>query len=376
MTTDRKQQRVSGLQAGLAMSQEIPAPTLALKSRSDERFDQAEQIEMDSQTTDPAKRTVQKIQTIRATSKSSSIPTSTEYVSYTHGNPVVPGMRLSVPLDLVDENPMNPRAFITSKDIHDFAENLRTSRQLVAATAYFKNDRFQLKSGHRRRRALLLIGAPEILLDVVNAPTDQLTEFKEERIANTQRRQHTLFDDAVRFGELLKSSKIQNQRALIATFDVTESYVSKVLSVGEMPISLLERMVEHSQLFGLVTGYTVSQVCKVKGEVFARRLVERIIDGKLNSRQVEQVARVELGKVNNEFSVASSRAKTLSRATLTDGATGEIKVFETGQVKLDIQGLPTNKCDLLFARVVRIFDELGLKYHAPTIQSNVGGSEN
>ena len=376
MTTDRKQQRASGLQAGLAISQAIPAPPTPLKSRSDERFGHAEQIEIDSQTTDPAKRTVQKVQPIRAKSSGSVNPTSTEYAPYAHGNPVVPGMRLSVALEIVDENPMNPRAFITSKDIHEFAENLRSSGQLVAGTAYFQNDRFRLKSGHRRRRALQLIGASEIHLDIVHPPNDQLTEFKEERIANTQRRQHTLFDDAVRFGELLKSSQIPNQRALITAFDVTESYVSKVLSIGEMPISLLERMVEHSHVFGLVTGYNVSQVSKARGEVFARRLIERIIDGKLSSRQVDQVARAELGKAPNEIGKIGSRSKTLSRATLTEGATGELKVFETGQVKLDIRGLPSNKCDLLFARVVRVFDELGLKYQAPTIQSNVGSSEN
>jgi ParB family transcriptional regulator, chromosome partitioning protein len=291
-----------------------------------------------------------------------------KFVSYKLGIPVRPGMRLSVRLNLVDENPLNPRAFIIEDDLRDFAENLRANGQLLPALAYFNSQtgRFLLKEGHRRRRGLLLASRPDILLEVLAPATDRLQAFKEARISNTQRRSHTAYDDAVRFRELLEQGLVREQADLAPTFDVNESYVSKVLSLGEMPRTLLEKMVAHESLFGIATGYALGQYYRRKGEGATHRLIERIVAGKLTTRQVEQLVRGGDESALTRVNEPQRRARALSRATITGGATGELKAFENGQLKLDVNGLSDEKRDLLFARVLTAFEEIDVTYRAPS----------
>lgn len=364
----KENRRKAGLTQGLGSN----LIRLPLPNRSDQRFADAEAIELKLSSNQPANRTVSK------SAPTDTVPGNPEeqladvaldtFVIFKKGMSIRSGMRLSVPLGIVDENPLNPRAFIIEEDLRDFAESLRTNGQLVAATAYFDSasGRFMLKEGHRRRRGLQLASKPNLLLEVLPPHTDALQAFKEARISNTQRRSHTPYDDAIRFRELLERGLVRTQGDLAPAFNVTEVYISKVLSLGEMPRPILEKMVAHETLFGLATGYAVCQHYKRRGIDAAGRLIERIVAGKLSNRQVEQLVRTDTASTPTQDPQPQRRARALSRATITAGAVGELKAFENGQVRLDVTGLNDEKRDLLFARVLHAFEEIGVKYRAPS----------
>lgn len=373
MTKDAKTLRNDRRKAGLTQGLNSAVVQIPLPSRSNQRFAAAAALEEGSPPEITENRTVTKSTPIprmprQTSSESAEDFELDQFISYKQGMPVRPGMRLSVRLNLVDENPLNPRAFIIEDDLRDFAENLRTNGQLLPASAYFNTEtgRFLLKEGHRRRRGLQLASRPDILLEVLAPATNRLQAFKEARISNTQRRSHTAYDDAVRFRELLEQGLVGEQSDLAPTFDVSDSYVSKVLSLGEMPRRLLEKMVAHEGLFGIATGYALCQYYRRKGEGSTLRLIERIVAGKLTTRQVEQLVRggdeTALTRVNEP----QRRARALSRATITGGASGELKAFENGQLKLDVNGLSDEKRDLLFARVLTAFEEIDVTYRAPS----------
>lgn len=373
MTKDAKTLRNDRRKAGLTQGLNSAVVQIPLPSRSNQRFAAAAALEEGSPPEITENRTVTKSIPIPRVPRQTSSESAEDFeldqfISYKQGMPVRPGMRLSVRLNLVDENPLNPRAFIIEDDLRDFAENLRTNGQLLPASAYFNTEtgRFLLKEGHRRRRGLQLASRPDILLEVLAPATNRLQAFKEARISNTQRRSHTAYDDAVRFRELLEQGLVGEQSDLAPTFDVSDSYVSKVLSLGEMPRRLLEKMVAHEGLFGIATGYALCQYYRRKGEGSTLRLIERIVAGKLTTRQVEQLVRggdeTALTRVNEP----QRRARALSRATITGGASGELKAFENGQLKLDVNGLSDEKRDLLFARVLTAFEEIDVTYRAPS----------
>lgn len=373
MTKDAKTLRNDRRKAGLTQGLNSAVVQVPLPSRSNQRFAAAAALEEGSPPEITENRTVTKSIPIPRVPRQTSSESAEDFeldqfISYKQGMPVRPGMRLSVRLNLVDENPLNPRAFIIEDDLRDFAENLRTNGQLLPASAYFNTEtgRFLLKEGHRRRRGLQLASRPDILLEVLAPTKNRLQAFKEARISNTQRRSHTAYDDAVRFRELLEQGLVGEQSDLAPTFDVSDSYVSKVLSLGEMPRRLLEKMVAHEGLFGIATGYALCQYYRRKGEGATLRLIERIVAGKLTTRQVEQLVRggdeTALTRVNEP----QRRARALSRATITGGASGELKAFENGQLKLDVNGLSDEKRDLLFARVLTAFEEIDVTYRAPS----------
>ncbi len=384
MTADAKQptdsktlQKQNRRKAGLTQGLESNVFRPPLPTRSDQRFADAEAIEKALDSTQPANRTVSKpapSDTLAVISEAQLADLGFDtFAVFKKGLSVRPGMRLSVPLNLVDENPLNPRAFIIEEDLQDFAESLRTNGQLVPATAYFDSatGRFLLKEGHRRRRGLQLASKPNIQLEVLPPHTDALQAFKEARISNTQRRSHTPYDDAVRFRELLERGLVRTQADLAPAFNVTEVYISKVLSLGEMPRSILEKMVTHENLFGLATGYAVCQHYRRRGLDAAVRLIERIVAGKLSNRQVEQLVRTDAAITPAQDPQPQQRARALSRATITAGAAGELKAFENGQLRLDVTGLNDERRDLLFARVLHAFEEIGIQYRAPS-NANAG----
>ena len=138
-----------------------------------------------------------------------------------------------------------------------------------------------------------------------------------------------------------------------------------------MPRSILEKMVTHENLFGLATGYAVCQHYRRRGLDAAVRLIERIVAGKLSNRQVEQLVRTDAAITPAQDPQPQQRARALSRATITAGAAGELKAFENGQLRLDVTGLNDERRDLLFARVLHAFEEIGIQYRAPS-NANAG----
>lgn len=281
------------------------------------------------------------------------------YLKYEEGRTYRVGQRVLMPLSKVYENPQNPRVFYFEEDWQPFLRSLSGAGQLTAAQVYPSDSdgRFMLKSGHRRRRALEMLNRSWIKVEIVANVSSPLEEYKQARAINIEHRVQTHFDDAVRFQELLQTGVVIDQKHLAQEFNLKEGDISKTLSIGKLPMDILERMARHQDNFGFIASYYIFQYWKRFNEDDAKtlKLVDKVVEGRLGVRQLEALVK--------DTSVANRPGKrrelALARAQVVTGAKGELKAFE-GRLSLTLSDIEASKRDQLYLRILALFEEVGL----------------
>lgn len=263
-----------------------------------------------------------------------------------------PGDLLDLPLERLRDHPRNPRVFYplpTSSEDLEFEESIKKLGQLEAVQAYppDSDGMFTLRSGHRRLRALRKLGIPLAKVLVVEPAEDELQEFKLCRAINAQRSQQTTFDDAVRFRELLEQGVVPNQAALARRLDVTETLVSKLLAIGELPRAVLERMASHPKAFGVANAYAISLYWKATGsEEAVDKLLQRVIDGKLSLRDLESL-------LKRLKSPPEERERPVSQYKISGALTGKLRMWG-GKVELSLETQEAGASARLYEKVLAL----------------------
>lgn len=290
----------------------------------------------------------------------SSIEEHAGYVPFRDGAQYRPGDHVLLPVTRLKENPRNPRVFFTEDKSNSLVQSLAAEGQLSAAQAYPADSDgfFRLKSGHRRRRALMVLRHEFMKVEIVSESANVLEEYRQARALNLEHRTHSHFDDAVRFRELLGAGEASDQKSLSFLLSVPEAEMSKCLAISELPGPVLEYMAENVAQFGLTASYYVYQYWKFSGrsDEHTMKLAMRVTEGGLSVRALESIV-----KENNKGSGAENkkRERTLSRAILSGPAKGELKTFDD-RVLVKIEGLSPAMRDDLFQRMVTLFKEAGL----------------
>ncbi len=93
---------------------------------------------------------------------------------------------LGLALELIDENPNNPRAAITDDDVQDLAASMREQGLLQPVVVVPDGDRYRLRIGHRRVHAARMLGWTEIRAEVDEA-SDASQDLVVAVVENTQR---------------------------------------------------------------------------------------------------------------------------------------------------------------------------------------------
>ena len=178
-----------------------------------------------------------------------------------------PGSILELPLDLLDDNPYNPRRFYLQESIDRLTINLSNIGQqspIQVALHHDAEGRFTIIEGHRRVRALRKLGRATVKAMVVDK-NEALDLYKLAFDLNTQRDSQTIFDNAMAWRELLVEGQVESQQALAAFLGIDETTVSMTLSVAHLPEEVLREMVRHAEHFGLNTSYHIQRYCREKG---------------------------------------------------------------------------------------------------------------
>lgn len=284
------------------------------------------------------------------------------YLDYLPGLVLAVGQRVLLPLELVCDNPANPRVFYPEEEFRELKESLAQNGQQTAAQVYpcGPDGTYMLKSGHRRVRALRALGRKEVRAEVVAATDDFFKAYREARDINRQHQSHTHFDDAVRFQEFLDAGHVPHQKALSERLGVAEAVVSKCLSISKLPRDALAFMAEHSGTFGLSGAYSAYRfwVVSREDESALMRALTKMVDGSLSARQLEQMA-----SGAKEVPSAKRRAQAMSRAQIKGAGKGELKAFE-GKLLLKLEGLQSDVRDDLFGRILAAFRDAGLSVDA------------
>ena len=133
-----------------------------------------------------------------------------------------------IPLELIDDFPDHPFKVRDDEDMQQLVESIKERGVITPATVRQKEDgRYELVSGHRRKRAIELAGFETLSWEVVDLNRDEATILMVE--SNFQRSQILPSEKAFAYKMRLDAMKRQGQRT-----DLTSRPVGKKLSVSQI----------------------------------------------------------------------------------------------------------------------------------------------
>ena len=143
-----------------------------------------------------------------------------------------------IPLELIDDFPDHPFKVRDDEDMIQLVESIKERGVITPATVRQKEDgRYELISGHRRKRACELAGFEALRCEVVDLDRDAATVLMVE--SNYQRSQILPSEKAFAYKMRLEAMNRQGQRT-----DLTSSPLATKLSQGRSDVELGEQVGE------------------------------------------------------------------------------------------------------------------------------------
>jgi len=107
---------------------------------------------------------------------------------------------LSIPIDSIDPNPLQPRRLFQSERLSELAQSIRANGIIQPLVVRRSGERYQLVAGERRWRAAKLAGSQSVPVVVREIPDDRLLEIT--LVENIQREDLNPIETAVAFDRL------------------------------------------------------------------------------------------------------------------------------------------------------------------------------
>jgi ParB family chromosome partitioning protein len=114
--------------------------------------------------------------------------------------PVTEPAPQTVPIHVIDPNPMQPRRVFHAERLGELAQSIRANGIIQPLVVRLVGGRYQLVAGERRWRAAKLAGVEQVPVTVREIPDDRLLEVS--LIENIQREDLNPIDTAVAFSTL------------------------------------------------------------------------------------------------------------------------------------------------------------------------------
>lgn len=184
----------------------------------------------------------------------------------------------SIHLSLVDDSPYQPRIEYNPEEIDALAKTMAAGSQADPIKVRKVGDRYELISGHRRKRAALSLGWTEIEAIVENR-TDNEAEL-ESMLLVVGSVQLSDYEYAKMYRRAMDKKFCKTQQEAANLFGVTQPAVSGCLEMLSLPPPILEILDTKPSLFSYSVGKEIKALLKehpkhadivVKG---VRRLVE------------------------------------------------------------------------------------------------------
>lgn len=143
-----------------------------------------------------------------------------------------------IPLDLIDDFPDHPFHVRDDEDMVQLVESIKTNGVLTPAVLRQKEDgRYEIVSGHRRKRACELAGLTTLRSEIKDLTRDEAIVYMVE--SNFQRTTILPSEKAFAYKMRLEAMKRQGQRT-----DLTSSPVATKLGQGRSDAELAEQVGE------------------------------------------------------------------------------------------------------------------------------------
>jgi ParB family transcriptional regulator, chromosome partitioning protein len=271
---------------------------------------------------------------------------SPEYRQWCMANGYRPGTNIEIPLGKLKSSSFNARHFYLPSKIQDLISNIAEYKQqqpIHVIPDYDAPGTFFVNDGGRRWRALEALKVPRAIALVVDLPIG-VQSYKLSHDLNNTKEDQTPFDDAMKWKDMLAKGVFKSAREISQVLGVDETQVSKILSLGELPESLLELMAGISaEEMGLRKAYEVGRYWEVSGhdEVATGSLVQQIANGNYSIKRVQ--AAVSALKTSSPDGKGRSRPVSNRRIDfrLPNGKdAGSLKTYGEDRLDLRVTGLP------------------------------------
>jgi ParB family chromosome partitioning protein len=261
------------------------------------------------------------------------------------------GVVYALPLANIKSNPMNPRAIYTSAAVDEMATSLTAHGQRISATGFAdKTGTVTLIEGETRLRAARAAGIPTLRVEIRPEPSSMAHLYEEARAANVERKDQTPLDDAIRWKDLLASGVYSSNVALAQALGLSESTVSRTLSLASMPAKIIQAVSEFPELMTYSMLTAIREYCDaVKDTDAALELLFEINKNGLSYRDVANKRKA----LERE---PLRRVRSSSEPLMFKGTKGELKFFEDGgRVELSLKGLSAEDAQELKSKLLALF---------------------
>lgn len=259
-----------------------------------------------------------------------------------------PGTFVRLPLDVVIENPENPRALYPFGELQSLMVSISTIGQQEPAKVFYalEHGAYMLKGGHRRHRALANLGKGFINVEVVEQLSDAFEQYRQARDLNGEAKTHTHLDDAVRLPVLMQKYGLKDQKELAAKLKMSQGELSRRLKIGVLPGDVLELLAEDIGSFGSEACYQLALIWeRRKDPAFLHKVIGRVQEGlgNVGLREIAAAARAPSDAADEPSDAeqtlpTAKRSLPIARADMTGKAKGVIKAFsERLEVRLEVK---------------------------------------
>jgi len=206
--------------------------------------------------------------------------------------------QLSVPIDSIDANPLQPRRLFQAERLAELAQSIRNSGIIQPLVVRRLGDRYQLVAGERRWRAAKQAGLQEVPVVVRDIPEDQLLEIT--LVENIQREDLNPIETAVAFDRLIRELRLNSDQVGQRT-GKDRTTIINFIRLLQLPADLQQLVAErrlsasHARcLIGLPTIELQREVAeKAVAQGWSVRQTERTTQKMMEGRQPKHVDEVE-----------------------------------------------------------------------------------
>lgn len=264
---------------------------------------------------------------------------------------------ITMPISLIDDNPLNSRTIYKEELIAARAASMARDGQLVPVLAGRHPefpDRAILIDGQFRKLGALRNRAETLDVKLLEG-LDPIDFYRLARAANNEREQETVLDVALGYKKLLDQGHAKSNDELAVLVEEGKSKVSKILALLDLPQSVLDVIASHPKQFGVSTSYELTLYLKASDEKRTLAFAERIRDEELPFQKVKAIRE----SLENGRAPRKSLSRQYKVSTDDGNEIGAIKEWGDGKVRVDLVLGSAEKAEAYVAAFKKLLAEDG-----------------
>ncbi|TCK86784.1 ParB family chromosome partitioning protein [Natranaerovirga hydrolytica] len=207
-----------------------------------------------------------------------------------------------IDIDLIQKNPNQPRQVFDDEMIEDLKNSIGEYGIMQPLTVRkLKNKKFELIAGERRLRAAKKLGlkkVPVIINQVDNKDSAVLA-----LVENIQRENLNFIEESLAYEKLIKEYHY-TQKALANSLGKSQSTIANKLRLLKLSNNVIKK-IKDSQL----TERHARALLKIKDDSIQEKVLDEIIENKLNVSRAEQLIDETLHTDTNEIKEVKKKPK-------------------------------------------------------------------